>query len=447
MDILLADDEKAIAVTLKDDLEQSGHQVTVTGDGLAAKAALEARPFDVLISDIKMPGLDGMDLLQIAKRLHPDIEVIMITGYGTIESAVQAMKKGAFEYLLKPFYNEEIVHHLRRIGELRDLRRENTELREELSGRYRLDNIVGRSKAMQEVFRLIRTVAPSDSNVLIEGASGTGKELIAKAIHHNSLRGNGPFVAFSCAEMTPTLLEDSLFGHERGAFTDAKDRRKGLFERAQGGTLFLDEIDDTPLSVQVKLLRVLQERKIERLGGEETVAIDVRLVAATKVELGQSVADGEFRADLYYRLNVVPLKLPSLRDREGDVRLLVQHFLSRYGGGRPYTVSEDVMERMERYSWPGNVRQLENAVERSIALSGDSLVLRESHLLADQLRQASPAEADLIRTLDEARKDAEIRTIRAVLSHTGGQKAEAAKILGVSRKNLWEKMKDYGLEG
>ncbi|MCU0726228.1 MAG: sigma-54 dependent transcriptional regulator [Planctomycetes bacterium] len=447
MDILLADDEKAIAVTLKDDLEQCGHLVTVAADGLAAKAALESRRFDVLISDIKMPGLDGMELLPIAKRLHPEIEVIMITGYGTIESAVQAMKKGAFEYLLKPFYNEEIVHHLRRIAELRDLRRENVELREELSGRYRFENIIGRSKAMQEVFRLIRTVAPSESNVLIEGASGTGKELIAKAIHHNSLRRNGPFVAFSCAEMTPTLLEDSLFGHERGAFTDAKDRRKGLFERAQGGTLFLDEIDDTPMSVQVKLLRVLQERQIERLGGEETVPIDVRLVAATKVDLGQSVVDGEFRPDLYYRLNVVPLRLPPLRDREGDVRLLVLHFLARYGGDRNYTVPEDVLEKMERYSWPGNVRQLENAVERAIALAGESLVLKESHLLADQSRQASPGEADLIRTLEEARRDAEIKTIRAVLTHTGGHKAEAAKILGVSRKNLWEKMKDYGLEG
>ncbi len=447
MDILLADDEKAITVTLRDDLETAGHRVSVAHDGLSALDLLTTRRFDVLVTDIKMPGMDGMELLREARKNHPDVEVIMITGYGTIESAVHAMKSGAFEYLLKPFYNEEIVLLLRRIAELKALRQENVELREELGQRYRFDNIIGRSACMQDVFRLVKTVAPTDSNILIEGSSGTGKEMIAKALHHNSARKDGPFVAFSCAEMTPSLLEDALFGHERGAFTDAREQRKGLFERANGGTLFLDEIDDTPLSVQVKLLRVLQERQIERLGGEGPIGVDVRLVAATKVDLAAMVREGDFREDLYYRLNVVPIRLPPLREREGDVRLLVTHFLDRYGRGKAYTVPEETLERMERYAWPGNVRQLENAVERAIAMAGDSLVLRESHLLADQAKHAVPAEADQIRTLEEARREAEKRTIHAVLGHTGGQKAEAAKILGVSRKNLWEKMREYGIEG
>ncbi len=446
MDILLADDEKAIAVTLGDDLELAGHKATVVSDGVAAAEMLRTRRFDVLISDIKMPGMDGMELLKLTKEQHPETEVIMITGYGTIESAVEAMKSGAFEYILKPFYNEEMLHLLDRIEEIKKLRRENIELREELGQRHQFDNMVGRSKVMQELFNIIRTVAPTDSNVLVEGASGTGKELIARAVHHNSGRKDGSFIAFSCAEMTPSLLEDALFGHEKGAYTDAREMRKGLFERADGGTLFLDEIDDTPLSVQVKLLRVLQQRQIERLGGQEVVDLDVRLVAATKVDLADSVREGDFREDLYYRLNVVPVKLPPLCERDGDVRLLIDHFLKRYGRGRQYTVPEDVLTKMESYSWPGNVRQLENAVERAIAMAGEASELSETHLLADRLRVVAAAETGQVRTLDAARKEAEINTILAVIKHTGGHKAQSAKILGISRKNLWEKMRDYGLE-
>jgi len=277
MDILLADDEKAIAITLSDDLEQAGHKVTVASDGLAAKAQLDCRRFDVLITDIKMPGMTGMELLKEAKRAHPLMEVILITGYGTIESAVEAMKSGAFEYILKPFYNDEILHLLGRIAEMRRLHQENIQLKEELGRRHQLDNIYGRSTSMQEVFRLIKTVAPTDAGILIEGESGTGKELIAKAIHFNSGRKDRDFVPFSCAQMAPSLLEDALFGHEKGAFTGADEPRKGVFERAEGGTLFLDDVDDTPLPVQVKLLRAVQERQIERLGGEATVDVDVRV--------------------------------------------------------------------------------------------------------------------------------------------------------------------------
>jgi DNA-binding NtrC family response regulator len=448
MDILLADDEKAIAVTLRDDLESAGHAVTVVGDGVAASEQLETRRFDALVTDIKMPGMTGMELLKRSKELHPEMEVIVITGYGTIESAVEAIKSGAFEYILKPFYNEEILHILKRISELKDLRRENIELREELGQRYQFDNLVGRSRAMMDVFKLVETVAPTEAGILIEGESGTGKELIARAVHHNSHRKEGPFVAFSCAQMAETLLEDALFGHERGAYTDAREKRIGVFERADGGSLLLDDIDDAPLSVQVKLLRVLQERQIERLGGVEMVPVDVRLVAATKVDLADSVQEGEFRKDLYYRLNVVPIKLAPLREREGDVRLLSLHFLKRYGRGRDFEIPEDVMEKMERFSWPGNVRQLENAIQGAIAMAGDARVLREDHLLRDQRRPAVGENgAGELMTLDEARRTAEVRAIRAALKHTDGHKAQAAKILGISRKNLWEKMRDYDIEG
>ncbi len=453
MDILVADDEKTIAITLRDDLVQAGHQVTIVAEGIAARDELDRHDFDVLITDIKMPGMSGIELLIHLKERHPETEVIVMTGYGTIESAVAAMKSGAFEYILKPFFNEEMIHVVTRIAELKDLRREknqleieNIELKEELGQRYEFDNIVGRSTAMRKVFDLIRTVAPTESNILIEGESGTGKELTAKAIHHNSTRKDGAFVAFSCAEKTPTLLEDALFGHEQGAFTDARSRHIGLFERAEGGTLFLDEIDDTPLSFQVKLLRVLQERTIERLGGEATISVDVRILAASKIDLADAVREGEFREDLYWRLNVVPVKLPPLRDREGDVRLLTEKFLQRYGAGRPYTITEKVVERMEGYSWPGNVRQLENAIERAIAMAGDRTELREEHLLADRFRMAASETESKVQTLKEAVRDAEIRTITAVLKFTGGHKAQSAKILGISRKNLWEKMRDYGVE-
>jgi len=448
MDILLADDEKAIAITLRDDLEQAGHSVTVVADGLAAKEQLDNRRFDVLITDIKMPGMTGMELLKEAKKTHPLMEVILITGYGTIESAVEAVKSGAFEYILKPFYNDEIIHLLGRIAEIRRLQQENIQLKEELGRRYQFDNIIGGSKAMQDVFRLIRTVAPTDAGILIEGESGTGKELIAKAIHFNSDRKDKVFVPFSCAQMAPNLLEDALFGHEKGAFTGAEEQRKGVFERAHGGTLFLDDIDDTPLPVQVKLLRAIQERQIERLGAEKTTAVDVRLVVATKIDLADAVGEGEFREDLYWRLNVVRIPLPSLREREGDIRLLADHFIEAYSNRRTYSIPEETMERMERYSWPGNVRQLENAIQAAIAMAGGEEVLREDHLLRDRRRLTGPEEETAeITTLDEARRRAEVRAIRAALKHTEGHKAQAAKILGISRKNLWEKMRDYDIEG
>ncbi len=327
MNVLLVDDERTIAITLRDALEEDGHDVTVAGDGLEGRRHIEDRTFDVVITDLKMPGMPGMEVLRLAKSNSPDTEVIVMTGYGTVETAVEAMKSGAYEYILKPFSNEEVVLYLRRIAAQRKLVQENRSLKEELGRAQSLEGLIGQSRAMREVFHTIRLVAPRNERVLVTGESGTGKELIARAIHNLSARRTMPLVAISCAAVPETLLEDTLFGHEKGAFTDAREQRLGRFEYADGGTVFLDDIDDMPLSTQVKLLRVLQEGEIERLGAQQPLEVDVRVIAATKVDLLDAVDEGRFRRDLYYRLNVVPIDLPPLRDRDDDLKLLAQFFV------------------------------------------------------------------------------------------------------------------------
>ncbi|MCG3135864.1 MAG: Transcriptional regulatory protein ZraR [Planctomycetes bacterium] len=446
MDVLVADDEKTIQITLRDALEEAGHRVVVAPDGLAARAALEERAFDVVVTDLKMPGMPGLEVLRLVKSKCPDTEVIVMTGFGTVETAVDAMKLGAYEYLLKPFPHETVVLLLRRIAEQRRLVQENRALREELGRSTQLEGILGQSRAMREVFQTIRLVAPGEARVLITGESGTGKELVARAIHHLSPRRAAPLVAISCASVPETLLEDTLFGHERGAFTDAKDKRVGKFEHANGGTVFLDDIDDMPLATQVKLLRVLQEGEVERIGSAAPVHVDVRVLAATKVDLEDAVNEGRFRRDLFYRLNVVPVRLPPLRDREDDIKLLAQHFIESFGRGRPYRIEPDVMDAMMRYTWPGNVRELEHAVERAIAMSGGNEALRKEHLVGTKPLPERRALPDRVTTLADAVADAERAAIRAALEHTRGRKAEAAAVLGISRKNLWEKMKHLGIE-
>ncbi len=428
MRILLADDERAIAITLRDDLERAGHKVTVARDGTEARAAFTEQPFDVLITDIRMPGASGIELLGEVKKVRPDTEVVIITGYGTIESAVDATRKGAFEYILKPFDNDQILVTLRKIEEFHRLRRENAELRETLGRGHALEQIVGRSPSMQKALERVRAVAENDANVLVTGESGTGKERIARAIHDLSKRRAGPFVALACAAIPGPLLEDEIFGHERGAFTDAKERKAGRFERADGGTIFLDDIDDMPLETQVKLLRVLQERQFERLGGEKPIRVDVRVIAATKVDLGEAVEDGEFREDLYYRLNVVPLHLPSLREREGDVPLLIEFFLKRFAPGRNLAVPPEVVAELSAYRWPGNVRELENAVERAVALAPPSGVLSRDVLLESALRRRGKARGgdeatgagDALVTLKEVVRECESAHIRRVLKSADG---------------------------
>jgi two-component system NtrC family response regulator len=447
MRILLAEDEETIAVPLADEIEAAGGEIEVARDGLAAAKRLEDAAFDVLVTDVRMPGMEGTDLLAAVVEKFPATSVIMITGYGTVESAVEAMRMGAHDYILKPFYNEDIILKLVKLKELGRLKRENARLREELGAVEGLDRIVGKSAPMVDLFKAIRTVAKTDANVLITGESGTGKELVAHALHRNSPRRDQSFVPLSCAALPATLLEDELFGHEKGAFTDAHRQKVGRFEKAHRGTLFLDDIDDMELTTQVKLLRVLQERVIERIGGEETIPVDIRVIAATKIDLAELVSEGKFREDLYYRLNVVPLDLPPLRKRLDDIALLAFHFIEKYADGRAYTISDAVLERMRSYPWPGNVRELENAVQRAIALAGDGAALDREHLVPpspDFKKGIAVPRADA--TLKEVVNAAEREHIERVLKTTGGHKAQAASLLGISRKNLWEKMKEYGVE-
>lgn len=445
MKILLADDEKTIAVTLGDDLEAEGHQVTIAQDGHEASEHLDKERFDLLISDIRMPGVTGLELLERIKGSTPDTDVILITAWGTVETAVGAMKAGAYDYIQKPFLNEKVVNMVERLGQLRSLRGEVEQLRTKLSAveeRTSFANLIGRSERMREVFEMIETLRDNDSDILIVGESGTGKELLAKAIHDNSRRTGKPMITLHVAQFPTTLLEAEIFGHEKGAFTDARERKIGRFEQAQGGTLFLDDIDDMPPETQVKLLRVLQERKFERLGGSQEITLDVRVVAATKIDLMEKVQDGTFREDLYYRLDVVRIDLPPLRDRVEDVPLLAEKFIAQFAGERDLKIAADVMEAMIAYPWPGNVRELQHAVERGVALAGRAKNLRKDHLIRPSPAYAKKiAELRDLRPLKEVLLGAELAHIRNVLRSTDGHKARAAEILGISRKSLWEKLK------
>jgi DNA-binding NtrC family response regulator len=387
-----------------------------------------------------------MAVLAAAKQARPDTEVIVMTAYATIEHAVEAMRHGADDYIQKPFLNEAVVERLRRIAQLRVLLDENKSLKATLAGDHGLPGVIGNSAPMQDVFKIVRTVAPTDASVLITGESGTGKECIAKALHQLSRRSPKPFVALSCGALPETLLESELFGHERGAFTDAQKLRRGRFELAHGGTLFLDDIDDMPLATQVKLLRVIQERQFERVGGEETIDVDIRILAATKVPLVERVREARFREDLFYRLNVVPIRLPPLRERDGDVPLLAEHFIRKLGDGRGYVIKTDVLEAMSHYAWPGNVRELENHIAQAIAMAGGARVLRREHLLpVDRSRRAALEPPSGLRSLREVLVEAERRHLEETLRSVGGHRTKAAAVLGISRKVLWEKLRDYGI--
>jgi len=444
--VLIADDEASILRTLSDALGDAGHAVEGVGSAEEGLAALESDRFDCLVTDIRLPGMSGIDLLKKAKALYPELYVIVITGHGSIESAVEAMKAGATEYVTKPFLNEDIVIRLERIGRELRLAEEVHRLKGELSTRYKFENLVGASDAMQQLFKKIRTIAKNEFDVLIMGESGTGKELVARAIHHNSLRAEKPFVAVSCAALPESLLEDELFGHEKGAFTDARERRAGRFEMAEGGSIFFDDIDDMSPRTQVKLLRVLQERCFERLGGTETVHVDVRAIAATKVDLRAKVEADEFREDLYYRLNVVPIHITPLRERPEDIPVLVEHFIQTYGGGRSHTLEPVTVEAMASYAWPGNVRELENAVKRALALSSVPGVLPLKYLVPTAHYAPPGAEGGGGPTrLKDVVAESEKAHIMNTLNLTGGNRTRAAEMLGISRKNLWEKMKAYGL--
>jgi DNA-binding NtrC family response regulator len=448
--LLIVDDEAALRQAIAERLSDHGFIVEQAGSGEEALQRLADFAFDVLITDLRLPGIDGRQVLDAAIERYPEIIAIVITGFGTVKDAVEAIKQGAADFITKPFQFDALLHVLRSALEQRRLKSENAYLRSQLEERYRIDGLVGHSQVMRDLFQLLETVAATSSTVLITGETGTGKELAARAIHHNSPRRANRFVAINCSAIPETLLETELFGHVRGAFTGAIGTRQGRLEQAHKGTLFLDEIGTMSPGLQAKLLRVLQEREFERVGDSHTIKIDVRVITATHSDLARMVADGTFREDLFYRLNVIPIQLPPLRERREDIPLLVQHFLERIAGdaGRErVTVSQEALRRLMAYPWPGNVRQLENAIERALAFThGRSQI--DVQDLAPEI-QGHPPAADSADVwfpedgLDFERyiEGVELSLIKRSLERTRGNKRQAAKLLNLKRTTLIEKLK------
>ena len=447
--IVVVDDEPAQRELIGGFLKKQGHDVSLAAGAHEALALVKDRHVDLVLSDCRMPGMSGPDLLAGIRALNPEIPLILMTAYGTVETAVQAMKDGAADYLAKPLDLEELLIRVARVTEQSRLRSEVRDLQERLVERHRLEGIIGESGRMQEVLALAKRVAPADATVLIRGESGTGKELIARAIHFNSPRANGPLVNLNCAALPEHLLESELFGHEKGAFTGAVAQRKGRFEQADGGSIFLDEIGDLSSALQVKLLRVLQERQFERVGGNRTLTVDVRVLAATHRDLERAMRDGMFRDDLYYRLNVVTIQIPPLRERREDISLLLDHFLRKFAekNRRDVTgLTAAARDALLKYDYPGNVRELENIVERAVLLCRGRVIDLEDLPAAARPGQRSGTEP-LPKDLPGVLADIERQAIRSALEQSGGIQTQAAEALGISERVLRYKMKKYGLEG
>jgi two-component system response regulator AtoC len=462
--LLIVDDEPALRSVIAERLTEHGFLVTQAESGEKALALLNEFAFDIVISDLLLPGIDGHQVIQAALERYPGIIAIVVTGYGTVKDAVGAIKRGATDFVAKPFQFDELLHVLRSALEQRRLKNENAYLRQQLDERYGLGAMIGQSPRMRELFQLIETIAPTATTILINGETGTGKEMVARAIHQTSPRRQQRFVAINCSAIPETLLEAELFGHVRGAFTGAVGSRQGRIEQADGGSLFLDEVGTMAMSLQMKLLRVLQEREFERVGDGKPIRVDVRIVAATNSDLAKMVKEGTFREDLYYRLNVIQVELPPLRERRDDIPLLVLHFVDKFTGrpsdrapgvkdvssremtGARVLVSQDAMRRLMTYSWPGNVRQLENAIERAIALLGG----RSTIELSDLPPEIQTAPVAVMPTVEFPDAGVDLPTIveqiereliGRALSRTGGNKAAAAELLKLKRTTLVEKLK------
>ncbi len=447
--ILIVEDDPQARKNLAHILARGGeYEVETASGGEEALRLLHHQPYDLVLTDLRMEKVDGMAVLAEVKKHHPATEVIMLTAYATVDSAIEAMKRGAFHYIAKPYKIDEVRAQVAQALEKTLLKEELKELKRDLKARHGVSAIVGKSPRIQKLIRTVEQIAPTDCNVLIIGETGTGKELFARAVHYASPRAEQRFVAFNCAAFAEELIVSELFGHERGAFTGAVSTKPGLFEVADGGTLFLDEIGDMPPAMQVKLLRAIQEKVITRVGGTEVIPVDVRIVAATNQDLKQLVDQGRFRSDLYYRLNVVALEVPPLREHKDDVPLLALHFLQKHArkqGKDIDHIEPAMMEALMAYDFPGNVRELENVIERAVTLSqGGALTLRD---LPEEVLGASqpptPGQGQRMPTLEERERD----YIVWVLKHTGGNKTRAAEILGIDRVSLWRKIKKYGLEG
>ncbi len=443
--ILVIDDDESLRRVLEYNLAQEGYAVLTAASGEQGLELLKKEGADLVVTDVRMAGMDGLHVLQQAHKLDPNIQVIILTAFGTIEMAVEAMKAGAFHYISKPFNRDELKLTLRKALQLKDLERENLALRQELRARIGLDNIIADSRLMKAILEMVERVAPTETTVLILGESGTGKELIARAIHANSPRAGGPFVAVNCAAIPENLLESELFGHVKGAFTGAIRDRVGKFEAAEGGTIFLDEIGEMRPELQVKILRCLEERTLERVGDNRPIHVDVRILAATNKDLAKAIQAGEFREDLYYRLNVVPLSIPPLRERHEDIRALAQHFLKRLGSTPRLTITPDAFRALEAYEWPGNVRELENALERAMIFHrGDVISLDDlpETIRAPRSRETAALPVSLPEaglSLEEVEKEL---ILRALQKHDWNQ-SRAARYLGITRHTLLYRMEKH----
>jgi two-component system, NtrC family, response regulator len=447
--ILIVDDEKNYLVVLEALLGSEGYEIVTTDNAREAVRSVREADLDLVITDMKMPGMSGMELLEECKKIRPELPVIMMTAYGTIEMAVEAMKKKAYDYITKPFNNEELKLIIKKALENYRLTKENRLLSEALSDRYKYGNIIGKSKPMLKIYDLIGKVAQSRASVFITGPSGTGKELIAKAVHYNSPRKDRPFISINCGALTETLLESELFGHEKGAFTGAVAMKKGRFEAADSGTLFLDEVGDMPAPLQVKLLRVLQEMEFERVGGTRTIKVDVRVLSASNRNIKDDVANNLFREDLFYRLNVMEIEVPPLHERVDDIPLLVKHFIEKYRedkGKNKIELSPEAWKALYTYAWPGNVRELENVIERAVVLNPEGAITPED--LPEEVTGAE-AEFDVERLvplnvpLSAALEQIEEKMIKRALEQCNNVQAHAAKMLGITKSLIQHKMKKY----
>lgn len=445
--ILVVDDEKIALRNLEHVMKKEGYDVTGTQSGMQALKLIESYAFDVILTDLKMENVDGMQILRKARDLHPDCEVIMITGFATLDTAVKAMKQGAFYYIAKPFKLDEVRKVVKEALEKVQLKRENILLREQIDRFQGRVKIVTQDPAMERLLETAAQIAPTDCNVILNGESGTGKELLARFIHNHSKRAEGPFFAVNCGAFTDELLTNELFGHEKGAFTGALAMKKGLIETASGGTLFLDEITEMATSMQVKLLRVIQEREVLRVGGTDPVKVDVRFVAATNRDISDAIKSGSFRSDLFFRLNVVSLRIPPLAERKNDIPLLCYYFLKRYATimKKPVAeISEEVIGLLMNYDFPGNVRELENIIERGVALCNGPRI--EVAHLPEDLKDLSVRTFRRIEGKLPSLEDQERAYITWVLTEVGGNKTLAAQVLGIDRVSLWRKLKRFGLE-
>jgi DNA-binding NtrC family response regulator len=443
--ILVVDDDLKMCELLSDVLMEEGFSVTTSGDSAKALKILEGREFDLILTDLKMKGKDGLDLLSEAKKVAPETPVVLMTAFGSVESAVKAMKMGAYDYVTKSGDTDELILMVKRALDAHLLRREVSGLRKQLESRYHFHQLIGKSEPMQKIFGLIEVVSNTSSNVLITGESGTGKELVAKAIHYNGIRKEGPFFAVNCAAIPETLLESELFGYKKGAFTDAKSDKEGLVSEANEGTLFLDEITEMPLTLQAKLLRVIEEKEVRPLGDTYSHPIDVRIISTSNRDIQSMIAQGRFRQDLYYRLKVIDVVLPSLRERREDIPLLVQHFIDKFGKKlkrKISGISEDALKALLDYSWPGNVRELENIIQRAITLSQHETLLPVDFpdSIFGQKNDGNILEKAIQKgySLDQLLKE----YIKRMMIETGGNKTKVSEILGIDRKTLYRKLKD-----